>query len=477
VKGDVHDIGKNIVGVVLGCNNYEIIDLGVMVPSEKILKTAREVKANLIGLSGLITPSLDEMVHVARELQREGFSLPLLIGGATTSSIHTAVKIAPAYQQPVVHVVDASRAVGVAASLLNPGLQAAFVAQLWTDQEAARVAHRERKPQRSLLTLPQARERRTRIDWTAETVARPSFLGVRALDEYPLDQIVPYIDWSPFFHVWELRGRYPQIFDDKTVGARARDLFDDAQKLLARIVKSKLLSARAVYGFFAANSVEDDIEVYTDESRSKILTTFHTLRQQTEKPDGKPIQALADFIAPRSSGIGDYIGLFALTAGIGVDALCEAFEREHDDYNSIMTKALADRLAEGLAELLHKQAREDWGYGLRENLAPEDLIRERYRGIRPAPGYPACPDHSEKRLLFDLLRVEEQAGIRLTENFAMLPASSVSGFYFAHPEASYFAVGKIGRDQVADYRLRKGMDLATVERWLAPNLAYDPISV
>jgi 5-methyltetrahydrofolate--homocysteine methyltransferase len=477
VKGDVHDIGKNIVGVVLGCNNYEVIDLGVMVPSEKILKTAREVKANLIGLSGLITPSLDEMVHVARELQREGFSLPLLIGGATTSSVHTAVKIAPYYQQLVVHVLDASRAVGVAASLLNPGLQAAFVEQIRTDQEAARVAHRERKPQRSLLTLPQARKRRTRIDRMEETIAKPSFLGVRTLDKFPLDQIVPYIDWSPFFHVWELRGRYPQIFDDETVGARAKDLFEDAQKLLARIVKSKLLCARAVYGFFAANSVEDDIEVYADESRSKILTTFHTLRQQTEKPDGQPNQALADFIAPRSSGIADYIGLFALTAGIGVDTLCVAFEREHDDYSSIMTKALADRLAEGFAELLHKRAREDWSYGLRENLAPEDLIRERYRGIRPAPGYPACPDHSEKRLLFDLLRVEEQAGIRLTENFAMLPASSVSGFYFAHPEAKYFAVGKIGRDQVADYRLRKGMDLETVERWLAPNLAYDPIAV
>jgi 5-methyltetrahydrofolate--homocysteine methyltransferase len=473
VKGDVHDIGKNIVGVVLGCNNYEVIDLGVMVPSEKILKTAREVEADLIGLSGLITPSLDEMVHVARQLQREGFRLPLLIGGATTSSVHTAVKIAPSYQQPVVHVPDASRAVGVAGSLLNPGLQANFVEQVRADQESTRASHRDRRPQRSLLTLPQARERRTRLNWAEDMIARPSFLGVRVLDDQPLGQIVPYIDWSPFFHVWELRGRYPRILEDDTFGPKARELFDDAQKLLDRIVSSKLLSARAVYGFFAANSLGDDIEVYADESRSRVLTTFHTLRQQTEKPDGQPNQALADFIAPRSSGIADHIGLFALTAGLGAGALCEAFEREHDDYSSIMTKALADRLAEGFAEMLHKRAREDWGYGLGENLAPEDLIRERYRGIRPAPGYPACPDHSEKRLLFDLLRVEERIGISLTENFAMLPASSVSGFYFAHPEASYFAVGKIGRDQVADYRLRKGMELAAVERWLAPNLAYD----
>ncbi len=474
VKGDVHDIGKNIVGVVLGCNNYEVIDLGVMVPCEKILKTARDMNANLIGLSGLITPSLEEMVHVAREMQREGLDIPLLIGGATTSRVHTAVKIATAYEQPVVHVLDASRAVGVAGSLINPELRPAFAAQNQREQEDARSVHRDRRPQRPLLKLAQARERRTRIEWAPGSSVHPSFLGVRALDRFPLDQIVPFIDWSPFFHVWELRGRYPQILDDEVVGTRARELFADAQKLLCRIVETKLLAARAVYGIFAANSVEDDIKVFADESRSQVLTTFHMLRQQAEKPEGQPNQALADFIAPRASGIPDYLGVFALTAGIGVEVLCSEFEREHDDYSAIMTKALADRLAEGFAELLHKQAREDWGYGARENLSPEDLIHARYRGIRPAPGYPACPDHTEKKLLFDLLRAEERAGIRLTENFAMLPASSVSGFYFAHPEARYFAVGKIGRDQVADYSLRKGMEPAAVERWLAPNLAYEP---
>jgi len=474
VKGDVHDIGKNIVGVVLGCNNYEIIDLGVMVPCEKILRTAREAKADVIGLSGLITPSLEEMAHVAREMQREGMNIPLLIGGATTSRVHTAVKIAPSYTHPVVHVLDASRAVGVAGSLLNPEQRAAFDQKNRSEQEAARTAHRDRKPQRALITLLEARARRTKIDWAAASIEKPSFLGVRALDHFPLQQIVPYIDWSPFFHVWELRGRYPQILDDSTVGPRARELFDDAQRLLGRIVDLKLITARAAYGFFAANSVEDDIEVYVDGTRSQILTVFHCLRQQAEKPEAQPNRALADFIAPRGAGLEDYLGAFALTAGIGVPALCAEFERDHDDYSSILTKALADRLAEGFAELLHKRARQEWGYGLQENLGPEDLLHERYRGIRPAPGYPACPDHSEKRLLFDLLGAEACTGISLTENFAMLPASSVSGLYFAHPEARYFAVGKIGRDQALDYSLRKGMDLAMVERWLAPNLAYDP---
>ena len=475
VKGDVHDIGKNIVGVVLGCNNYEVIDLGVMVPCEKILKTAREHNVNIIGLSGLITPSLDEMVHVAREMAREGFAVPLLIGGATTSKAHTAVKIAPAYDQPVVHVLDASRAVGVVSKLISSDQKSAFAEKTRLDQEQVRQAHQERGP-KTLLTLEQARERKTRIDWQAADISKPAFTGVRRLDHFPLDEIVPFIDWSPFFHTWELRGRYPKIFDDPTVGSKAKELFEDAQKLLKEIIKKKLLTARAVYGFFQANGIGDDIELYTDESRKHVLTTFHTLRQQSPKPEGQFNQALADFIAPKSTGLPDHLGAFAVTTGIGIEAICERFEKDHDDYNSIMSKALADRLAEAFAELLHKKAREEWGYGKGEALSPEDLIRERYRGIRPAAGYPACPDHTEKRILFDLLQAEKQAGITLTETFAMLPASSVSGLYFAHPDAKYFAVGKLGRDQVLDYAHRKNMDLASVERWLSPNLNYDPVA-
>ncbi|MBI4401330.1 MAG: methionine synthase [Nitrospirae bacterium] len=474
VKGDVHDIGKNIVGVVLGCNNYEVIDLGVMVPCEKILKTARDSDANLIGLSGLITPSLDEMVHVAREMTREGFRMPLLIGGATTSKAHTAVKIAPAYEQPVVHVLDASRAVGVVSQLISPKQRTAFAEHNRQEQERVRQAHLGRTTRKPLLTLEQARARRTPIVWRAEDIPAPSFTGIRVLDRFPLDQIVPFVDWSPFFHAWELRGHYPHIFDDARIGAKAKELFEDAQKLLSEIVGRKWLTARAAYGFFPANSVGDDIELYTDAMRSKVLTTVHTLRQQTEKPEGQFNQALADFIAPKSTGLPDFLGAFAVTTGIGIEALCQRFEREHDDYNSIMAKALADRLAEAFAELLHKQARDDWGYGKQERLSHEELIRERYRGIRPAPGYPACPDHTEKRILFDLLQAEKNAGIQLTESFAMYPASSVSGLYFAHPTAKYFAVGKIDRDQVMDYRLRKQMDLRTVERWLGPNLSYDP---
>ena len=473
VKGDVHDIGKNIVGVVLGCNNYEVIDLGVMVPCEKILKTARERHVNIIGLSGLITPSLDEMVHVAREMAREGFAVPLLIGGATTSKAHTAVKIAPAYERPVVHVLDASRAVGVVSALMSPEQQTGFAEQNRRAQEQVRHTHQERG-EKALLTLAEARGRRAPIEWRAADIPKPSFTGVRVLDKFPLDQIVPFIDWSPFFHTWELRGRYPKILEDATVGAKAKELFDDAQALLGEIVGKKLLTARGVYGFFPADSVGDDIELYTDDSRTEVRTTFHTLRQQMPKPEGQFNQALADFIAPKTTGIPDYIGAFAVTSGIGVEALCARFEKEHDDYNSIMAKALADRLAEAFAELLHRQAREEWGYGKGEALSHEDLIRERYRGIRPAPGYPACPDHTEKRILFDLLQAEKHAGITLTETFAMLPASSVSGLYFAHPDAKYFAVGKIGRDQVLDYHLRKGMDLRAVERWLAPNLNYEP---
>ncbi len=474
VKGDVHDIGKNIVGVVLGCNNYEVIDLGVMVPCEKILQVAREKRVNLIGLSGLITPSLDEMVHVARQMTREGFQIPLLIGGATTSKAHTAVKIAPAYEPAVVHVLDASRAVGVVGQLVSPVHQVAFAEKNRLDQEGVRRAHQARTTTRRVLTLAQARERRTPVVWREAEIGTPAFTGIRVLDRFPLDQIVPLIDWSPFFHTWELRGRYPQILEDATIGSKATELFEDARSQLDQIVGQKLLTASGVYGFFPANTVGDDIEVYTDDSRAQVLMTFHTLRQQAEKPEGQPNQALADFIAPKSTGLADYLGAFAVTTGIGLEALCVRFEREHDDYSSIMAKALADRLAEGFAELLHKQAREDWGYGKAEGLSNEDLIRERYRGIRPAPGYPACPDHTEKRLLFDLLQAEKHTGIQLTETYAMYPASSVSGLYFAHPAAKYFAVGKIERDQLEDYARRKGMDLQTVEKWLAPNLGYEP---
>jgi 5-methyltetrahydrofolate--homocysteine methyltransferase len=473
VKGDVHDIGKNIVAVVLGCNNYEVIDLGVMVPCEKILKTARDSGADMVGLSGLITPSLDEMVHVAREMERERFKVPLLIGGATTSRAHTAVKIAPAYGQPVVHVLDASRAVGVVGRLASAELGPPFAEENRSDQERLREVHLAPKSQK-LRTLNEARRRRLEIDWSTYTPPRPSFLGIRVAGPVPLEEIVAYIDWTPFFHVWELRGVYPRIFDRPEVGARARELFDDAGRLLHRIVEEKLLEARAVTGFFPAASVGDDIEVYTDESRTAVRATFHTLRQQSEKPDGEPDLALADFIVPRQTGIADYLGAFAVTAGINIERLVGRFEKEHDDYNAIMTKALADRLAEALAELTHKRAREAWGFGCRENLTPDDLIHERYRGIRPAPGYPALPDHTEKRTLFDLLKAEKNAGVLLTENFAMYPAASVSGLYFSHPESRYFAVGKIGRDQVLDYQRRKGMDLPTVERWLGPSLNYDP---
>jgi 5-methyltetrahydrofolate--homocysteine methyltransferase len=477
VKGDVHDIGKNIVGVVLGCNNYKVIDLGVMVPCETILRAARESGATLVGLSGLITPSLEEMVHVAKEMTRQGFAVPLLIGGATTSKAHTAVKIAPAYRSPVVHVADASRAVGVVGQLVSPMQREAFAEKNRREQEEIRRAHEVRQAKAVLVPIDRARERRTAIAWKADDIPRPAFTGVRVLDPFPLDRLVPFIDWSPFFHAWELRGRYPQILDDPAVGDKAAELFRDAQRLLQEIVEQRLLTAKGVYGFFPANSVGDDIEVYLDESRTKVLAIFHMLRQQSEQPAGQPHRSLADFIAPRSSGLPDYLGGFAVTAGIGLDALCARFEQEHDDYSSIMAKALADRLAEAFAECLHKQAREDWGYGREERLTNEDLIRERYRGIRPAAGYPACPDHTEKRTLFDLLQVEKHTGIRLTETDAMYPASSVSGLYFAHPAARYFAVGKLGRDQMADYARRKGVDLKTAEQWLASNLGYDPDQV
>ena len=471
VKGDVHDIGKNIVGVVLACNNYEVVDLGVMVPADRILKTAREIGADVIGVSGLITPSLDEMVHVAKEMEREGFKVPLLIGGATTSRVHTAVKIAPAYSQPVVHVLDASRAVGVVGNLISTELKPAFVDANRQDQEKARAAHQLPSAQK-LLTIQEARKRRPQYDWSKIDIPRPSFTGIKVSSPVPLEEIVPYIDWTPFFHVWELRGTYPRILEGDGVGVRARELFEDAQKLLKQIVVEKSLAARAAMGFFAANSAGDDIQVYADDSRSQVLATFHTLRQQFEKPAGEFNYALADFIAPVDSGREDYLGMFAVTAGLEIEKLLERFNREHDDYSAIMAKALADRLAEALAELTHKRAREAWGYGKEESLSTVDLIHESYRGIRPAPGYPAQPDHTEKQTLFDLLEAEKNTGIRLTETFAMYPAASVCGLYFAHPESRYFALGKIGRDQVQDYQRRKAMDLRTVERWLAPNLNY-----
>ncbi|HEY3129527.1 MAG TPA: methionine synthase [Acidobacteriota bacterium] len=474
VKGDVHDIGKNIVGVVLGCNNYEVIDLGVMVPCEKILKTALERKVDIIGLSGLITPSLDEMVHVAREMERQGFEAPLLVGGATTSKAHTAVKIAPGYHAAVLHVLDASRSVGVVGRLLNAELKRDFIEQNKLELARARAFHEDKRSQRRLIALSEARQRRTPIDWSSANPPKPSFLGVRVVDPCPLAEITAFIDWSPFFTTWELRGAYPRIFKDPVMGERARELYDDARTLLRRIIDDKLLTARAVYGFFPANSQGDDIELYTDERRNRILTVFHTLRQQTEKANGQCSQALADFVAPKSSAKLDYLGAFAVTAGFGIEDVISKFEKEHDDYNAIMAKTLADRLAEATAEWLHKKAREDWGYGKCEQLMPEDYVHEKYQGIRPAPGYPACPDHTEKEVLFDLLQVEKNVGIRLTESFAMYPASSVSGLYFSHPQARYFAVGPIERDQVADYAARKKMDVSVVERWLSPYLNYDP---
>ena len=473
VKGDVHDIGKNIVGVVLGCNNYEVIDLGVMVPCEHILATAREHKADIVGLSGLITPSLDEMVHVAKEMTREGFDVPLLIGGATTSKAHTAVKIAPSYEPSVIHVLDASRAVGVVGSLMNREQKAFYVQGIREDYDRVRQAHhaREAKP---LLPLADARARRLSSDWATLDIPAPDALGVRVIPDQPLRELLPFIDWSPFFHTWELNGRYPAIFEHPTIGTKAKELFADAQELLDRILMDHLLSAKGVYGLFAAASTGDDIVLYADASKQRGLATIHTLRQQSEKPQGQANLALADYVAPLASGRTDHAGAFAVTAGLGLDELCRRFDRDHDDYNSIMAKALADRLAEAFAEYLHKHVREQWGYGKREQLTNEDLIRERYRGIRPAPGYPACPDHTEKRTLFDLLEVERQTGITLTESFAMLPAAAVSGWYFAHPEAKYFAVGKIGKDQVEDYARRKGMEVPTIERWLSPNLNYEP---
>ena len=515
VKGDVHDIGKNIVGVVLGCNNYEVIDLGVMVPCEKILQTAREQNVDIIGLSGLITPSLDEMAHVAREMEREGLKLPLLIGGATTSKAHTAVKIAPGYSQPVVHVLDASRAVPVVSSLISAEQRPKFAAQIREEYDRVRAQHAGQRVK--LISLEEARANAPRLKY--DDLPKPEFTGVRVLSSgvaanvnlrksvpgesadsrrrlrIELKDLVPFIDWSPFFHTWELRGRYPAILNHEKHGEEARKLFTDAQKLLDEMVSKQWIQPRGVYGFFPANRVGDDVELYTDESRTKVLSRFHFLRQQIAKDDSTPNWCLADYVAPkRAAGVppadqtsngtsgkmpearfsADHLGAFAVTSGHGLDELVEKFKADHDDYNAIMAEAMADRLAEAFAEFLHQRVREEWGYGKVEKLKIDDLIAEKYRGIRPAAGYPACPDHTEKGTLWKLLDVENNTGIKLTESFAMWPASSVSGLYFAHPESKYFAVGKLGRDQVLDYHLRKGMTLQEVERWLGPYLNYEP---
>ena len=474
VKGDVHDIGKNIVGVVLQCNNFEVIDMGVMVPANKILDRAREENVDIIGLSGLITPSLDEMVHVAKEMERLGFDIPLMIGGATTSKAHTAVKIEQNYHGPTVWVKDASRAVGVSQNLISEEHRENFVKNLSEEYEQVRINHAGRRAQTKWASLQQARENAQKIDWNDYTPTVPSFLGTKVLDDYPLQEIREYIDWTPFFYAWELKGRYPKILQDKEKGEEATKLFNDAQAMMDTLIAEKWLTAKAVIGLFPANAVNDDVEIYKDESRSELKSELHFLRQQTEQPPGRPNHSLSDYIAPKATGIKDYIGAFAVTTGIGIDEHVARFEQAHDDYNSIMLKALADRLAEAFAELMHEKVRKEyWGYASDEQLSSEAMIGEEYKGIRPAPGYPACPDHTEKTQLWDLLDAEKNAGIELTESFAMLPASAVSGWYFSHPDSRYFAVAKINREQVEDYAKRKGMSLAEAERWMAPNLGYD----
>jgi 5-methyltetrahydrofolate--homocysteine methyltransferase len=474
VKGDVHDIGKNIVGVVLQCNNFEVIDLGVMVPYAKILETARAENADLIGLSGLITPSLEEMGSVATELQRQGFTVPLLIGGATTSKIHTAVKIAPNYEAPTVHVLDASRAVGVAGALMSETMRADLVAKTRDEYAAIRAKHAGGRARRVGETLAGARRNRLVIDWTAEIPPRPNVPGLQVFHDYDLAEVAARIDWTPFFRTWELKGTYPAILDDAKVGEAARGLHEDARAMLEKIIADKWLGARGVVGLYPANAVGDDVEVYADESRHDVVARFHFLRQQMKKREGRANLCLADFVAPKESGRADTIGAFAVTAGLGIAEKVAEFEAAHDDYSAILLKALADRLAEAFAERLHERVRRElWGYAAAEDLDNDALIAEDYQGIRPAPGYPACPDHGEKRALFDLLEAEKNAAMTLTENFAMLPAASVAGFYFAHAEASYFGIGRIARDQVADYAKRKGVPVAQAEKWLAPNLAYE----
>jgi 5-methyltetrahydrofolate--homocysteine methyltransferase len=473
VKGDVHDIGKNIVGVVLACNNYEVVDLGVMVSAEKILTTAKEHGSHVIGLSGLITPSLDEMVHVAKEMTRMGFTVPLLIGGATTSPAHTAVKIAPEYEPGVTHVLDASRVVNVVSALLSPEQKPAFVVETKKKQESLRVDFTERQNARQMLSLVDARTRRFTCDWAKADLAQPEFFGTRTFD-VPVEDIVPFIDWGPFFNAWELHGAFPRILEDAVVGAEARKLFDDAKRLLARIAQEKRFTPKAIVGFWPCNAVGDDIELYTDSSRTQVVSRFSMLRQQGEKQQNEQNLCLADFVAPKDSGRVDSMGGFVVTAGPGVETFSNEFKATLDDYSAILVQALGDRIAEGLAELMHKRAREWCGFGKNETFSTDQLIREQYRGIRPAPGYPACPDHTEKPTLFHVLEATRATGVTLTESMAMLPASSVSGWYFNHVDARYFGVGKLGRDQVEDYAKRKGMDVESMERWLGPNLGYDP---
>ena len=474
----MHDIGKNIVGVVLGCNNYNVIDLGVMVSAEKILQTAIDEKVDVIGLSGLITPSLDEMAHVAKEMERRGFKLPLLIGGATTSRIHTAVKIAPNYKGTTVHVLDASRSVPVVSNLINDDKKTRdkFSTGIKDEYIKLRENHLKKREAKNYLTIEGARENKLITNWNKVEIAKPEKPGVSVLKDFPLETLRKYIDWTPFFQAWEMKGKYPDILSNKKTGTEAQKLFDDANKLLNEIIKNKSLKANGIIGLFPANTIaQDDIEIYTNDSRNGVKRVLHTIRTQAQKVDGVPNLALADFVAPKESGKDDYIGAFAVTAGIGIEKLVEKFEKDHDDYNSIMTKALADRLAEAFAEHLHELVRKKyWGYSPNEEFANEDLVRERYRGIRPAPGYPAQPDHTEKPIIFNLLDVEKNIGIKLTETYAMYPAASVSGLYFAHPESKYFTVGKIGKDQVMDYHKRKGMSLEETERWLSPILNYEP---
>jgi 5-methyltetrahydrofolate--homocysteine methyltransferase len=476
VKGDVHDIGKNIVGVVLGCNNYKVIDMGVMVSADKILQAAIDEKVDVIGLSGLITPSLDEMIHVAKEMERRGFTLPLLIGGATTSKIHTAVKIAPVYSGAVIHVIDASKSVPVVSSLLNDDAaqRNAFIENIKTGYNKTREDHLKRRSEKKFLSLQEARKNRFKSDWNSVPVKKPNQLGVTVLNDFPLEKLREYIDWTPFFLTWELKGKYPDIFKDEIYGTEAEKLFNDANGLLDMIINNKLLKANGIIGLFPANTIEyDDIEIYADDNREGILTVLHTLRNQGEKSTGQPNYALADFIAPKETGIKDYIGAFAVTAGIGIEKIVSKFEKDNDDYNAILTKAVADRLAEAFAEHLHELVRKKyWGYNAQEDFTNQDLIKEVYPGIRPAPGYPAQPDHTEKRIIFDLLCAEEKTSIILTESLAMHPAASVSGLYFAHPEAKYFTTGKISKDQVLDYHRRKGMSIEEIEKWLSPILNY-----
>jgi 5-methyltetrahydrofolate--homocysteine methyltransferase len=494
VKGDVHDIGKNIVGVVLACNNFDVVDLGVMVPTQKILDTARAENADIIGLSGLITPSLEEMTHVAREMQRQGFSLPLLIGGATTSRAHTALKIDPHYDAPTVWVKDASRAVGVAQSLISKDLRASFVAANDADYAEIRQRHLNRGDAKRLVSLEKARGQKFDGGWDAYTPPTPKQPGITVFDDYPLSELLDYIDWTPFFQAWELAGKYPAILTDAVVGKQASELYRDARAMLDKIVSEKWLTAKAVFGIWPANSVGDDVVLLTEQrepgtgngesegsdsassnSRFSIPYSLHFLRQQVDKPADRPDFCLADFIAPKDSGKQDWIGAFAVTAGIGIDEHVARFEAQYDDYNAILLKALADRLAEALAERLHQRVRKEfWGFEPEETLDNEALIAEKYRGIRPAPGYPACPEHSEKATLFQLLDAGRNAGMQLTESFAMLPTAAVSGYYFSHPKSQYFVVGRVSKEQAADYAKRKGVDLVQAERWLASNLDYDP---